>query len=190
MYALWIFDDTPRFFFGDSASYLATRWHAYLPDDRSWLYGLTIHFLMRMTDSLSSALLVQGALYAAALSCLATVLARQTHTRWVGFLFCVVGALDPLAVYYVRNILTDVPAASIFFFVLLGFHQALFAERFARAFFAAGFVFVAGVVLLMLRMAYLPTMFGLCLAFWRYPLAATSAPTPIFSRFRQGWAER
>jgi hypothetical protein len=166
-YALWMLDDIPRFFFGDSTSYLATSWTEYLPNDRSWVYGLAVRWLMMTTDSLSSVLLAQAALHAVALSCLAGLLVSKTRAPWVGYLFCAVGVLDPLIVYYVRHIMTDVPAASFFFFFLVALHQVFFANYYSwrRTLFAISCLFVANTIVLTLRVAYLPTVFALCLCF-------------------------
>src|SRR5450755_203781 len=72
-FTLWIVDDTPRFLFGDTYSYIATSWEGYLPNDRSWTYGLLLNALMKATGSFSWILFFQSYVSAAAIALVATV---------------------------------------------------------------------------------------------------------------------
>ena len=164
-YLLLIVDDTPRFFFGDSRSYLATQFDGYLPHDRSWTYGVALEWIMAKTGSLSSVIMLQGALQALALAAIGAALTRETGIAWMGAVFVALGLLDPLGFYYQRAILTDAPAASFFLLSLFFLYRLLDGKPLLRK----GIVVdVFGLVLcaaaaVSLRSAYVPVLIGLCI---------------------------
>jgi hypothetical protein len=161
-YLLFIIDDTPRFFFGDSASYLATRLDGHLPIDRSWLYGVAVQWVMATTGSLSSVLLLQGALYVVALSAIGAALRSETAASWTGIVFCLLGVLDPLTLYHQRAILTDLPAASFFLLSLFFVYRLLISKPFPRIGMVSDVLglSLSAAVAVSLRSAYLPVLAG------------------------------
>lgn len=57
---LWlVWDFVPRFFQGDSVSYLSTQIGHWVPPDRSWEFGLFVNFLLRRTHGLTVFMLIQ-----------------------------------------------------------------------------------------------------------------------------------
>jgi len=104
-----VLDHQPRYFLGDSESYLFTGFGTWIPNDRSWIYGLLLNGLFRATHSLVSLLIVQGLLSAAlcwgvAASCrLAGV---RASFAWAAL---IVLSVDPMLLYYDRSIMTDAP---------------------------------------------------------------------------------
>src|SRR6476660_378381 len=82
---LWAVDNTPRFFFGDSESYLGTSLQGWLPPDRSWVYGLVVRWIMRESGSLSSVLLTQAILYAVAIAAMGSCVIKVTKSELFGY---------------------------------------------------------------------------------------------------------
>jgi hypothetical protein len=189
-YLLSIVDNTPRFYFGDSASYLSSRFGGSLPTDRSWTYGVAIHWIMATTGSLSSVLLLQGVLITIALSAIGAVLRFETGISWSGIVFCVIGIVNPVTFYYQRAILTDLPAASFFLLSLFFLYRLLSSERTGRFKIFLDMVGLALTVAaaLSLRTAYLPVSAGLCLlcllaaaASHRFPTLPKLKPSTSFA---------
>jgi hypothetical protein len=110
--AILALDHRPRFFLGDSESYLETAFGRWIPNDRSWIYGLAINALFRLTRSLTSLFMLQS-LASAVLCWTVAALSRLAGVRtWVAWLSLLVLSLDPLLLYYDRSIMTDAPAAA------------------------------------------------------------------------------
>jgi hypothetical protein len=109
--ALLVLDAEPRFFLGDSESYLATRLHGWMPPDRSWLYGLATSAMLEATHRLGSLILLQGLLSAIVIALLGWTLLRAGLAFWVVAVLAAAVSLEPLWLYYDRAVLTDSPGA-------------------------------------------------------------------------------
>jgi hypothetical protein len=106
-------DSQPRFLLGDSESYLGTALHRWIPPDRSWLYGLAINGILRVTHHFVALLALQAALSAALSVCTAALLRTLGARQWLAWAALLVLSLDPLLHYYDRSVLTDAPGTAL-----------------------------------------------------------------------------
>lgn len=109
------FDATPRFFLGDSASYLETALTGWVPPDRSYLYGLLLRGLFHVWPTLTVVVLVQafaGALTGVILWAILRV--RLRVGRWTSVALTGLFVLDPFILYYERAVMTE--SLSLLFF--------------------------------------------------------------------------
>jgi hypothetical protein len=149
-----LLDLQPRFLLGDSESYLATRLGGWIPNDRSWVYGLFINRYLELSHSLSSLVLFQSLLTAISFALLATVCVRLGIRESICWAVLILASVDPLHLYCDRALLTDAPGAAL---LLLGFLAlvANFVHPSTRsAVAAAGFLALA----LVLRTAFVPVI--------------------------------
>lgn len=111
--ALLLIDHVPRYFFGDSGSYLATFPGRFVPDSRSWLYGSSMNTLADLADSLQPILVVQTGCAVVVCATVGTVAVtvfdcgRRSALLLAGLL-----AVEPLSLWYERSILAEVPATA------------------------------------------------------------------------------
>jgi hypothetical protein len=161
-----ILDDTPHFIFGDSKDYLQTSYPTFLPTDRSWLYGLVVNWLMNISGSFSSVILVQQLLLGVSLVALGYTIAARTGRPWMGYLICTLAIIEPLNFFYVRHIMTDVPAASFFLLTLIAFNRLVCAERPSLMGLAGNVavLFASALATTALRVAYVPSLLVLMIA--------------------------
>ena len=149
----WLLADlVPRFFQGESLSYLTTgeRW---IPPDRSWAYGYMANFMLRHTHGCTALILVQtGAL--AWLIAASRVFFTGISPRIYG-VTAILLALDPLLEIYTRFVMSDLLAAAAFFATLLALFALLREEGAARKvwFFVSLFI-VSTVAAVFIRVAY------------------------------------
>jgi hypothetical protein len=146
-------DAVPRFALGDSESYLSTQLHGYLPDDRSWAYGLAAGFLIRVTQDLSAVAIVQIAISWVSAMLLGYALARHFRLGpWFRLGVLLVVFANPLSFFWIRAFMTDGLAAAAFGALI----ALLFAER-GIALTAAG-IFILALGICALRSVYLPPL--------------------------------
>jgi hypothetical protein len=107
---LLMFDRQPRFFLGDSESYLYTARGVWIPWDRSWLYGFAINALLRATHTLTSLVIVQSLLGAAVCTGVAVLCRAMGVRRWLCAAVLLVASVEPLLLYYDRSVMTETPA--------------------------------------------------------------------------------
>jgi hypothetical protein len=146
-------DTVPRFALGDSESYLSTQLHGYLPDDRSWAYGLAAGLIIRVSQDLNAVAIVQIAVSWVSAMLLGSALA--SHFRlgpWFRMGVLLVVFANPLSFYWTRAFMTDSLAAAAFGALV----ALLFAER-GIVVTAAG-VFILAVGICALRSVYLPPL--------------------------------
>jgi hypothetical protein len=146
-------DLVPRFHFGDSAVFIRTGQRDYIPDNRSWTYGLTASWTLRSTAQLVALPLAQIFLSWTAFAVLAMVVTVSTNIQFpLTALFLLAGCLEPLGYYWSRSFMSDSPAQSLF--VLL---SAVLLSRF-RLVFRFFLVLIAGFALISLRVVYFPAV--------------------------------
>jgi 4-amino-4-deoxy-L-arabinose transferase-like glycosyltransferase len=102
-------DSRPRFFLGDSMSYLETGFGRFIPNDRSWMYGLLINALIRGSHSLTSVILLQSITSSLLCTSVAVLCLRMGVRKWLAWMTLILLSLDPLLLYYDRSIMTDAP---------------------------------------------------------------------------------
>jgi hypothetical protein len=104
---LLLLDANPRFFLGDSESYLFTARNVWIPSDRSWLYGFGINALIRVTHSLTSVVIVQSFCGAVVCATVALFCRALGVRRALCAVVLVVTSVEPLLLYYDRSIMTE-----------------------------------------------------------------------------------
>lgn len=117
-FLLLALDSSPKFYLGDSISYIWTALTGWMPDDRSYFYGFVIRWTSLWTHSLLSLLIFQVSLgcivvIIVAWICSVIVDLPQTLAYFFGFL-C---AIDPLQIIWERYIMTE--TCSLFFYAFV-----------------------------------------------------------------------
>jgi hypothetical protein len=109
-------DPLPKFFMGDSGSYLWTALTGWIPHDRSYFYGYVIRWVALSTESLTALLLLQSFLSALTALFLTyicrSMFALSARTSYVIGFLC---ALDPFQLVWERYVMTE--TISLFIYV-------------------------------------------------------------------------
>lgn len=107
-------DHVPRFFQGDSISYISTD-GVYVPPDRSWAFGFAINWLLRTSGSHLTFMAVQlVALLAVLMGCIAFFDPPVRRAVLAYAAFVAVACLDPMLELYARFYMTDLLACLCF----------------------------------------------------------------------------
>ena len=120
-------DHLPRFFQGDSISYLSTD-GVYIPPDRSWAYGFAVNWLLRVTHGYMAYIIIQLGLLLGALA-LCSVFFRPVRRPAIFTVFIVLACMDPMVELYARFYMTDLVACLLFVTFLACLCLALRAPR-------------------------------------------------------------
>ena len=148
-----LIDHVPRFYQGDSVAYLSTTAGS-MPPDRSWLFGLGVHWLLKTTHTYLAYMLIQaGLLLAMAIMC-ATFLTRDVRSPAFGVITVII-CLDPMLSIYERFYMTDLLACMLFIAFLAALCRGL---RAGRARFLTWLPVMAACVIadIFIRVAYAP----------------------------------
>jgi hypothetical protein len=117
-FAVFALDPLPKFWGGDSKSYLLTAISGWIPEDRSFLYGFVIRWVALSTSSLTSLLVLQVFASAnIALVCGWICLRIFKLPPWSAFAAGLLCCLDPLQLYWERAVMTE--TLSLLLYVLL-----------------------------------------------------------------------
>ncbi len=109
-----LFDHVPRFFQGDSISYLSTD-GSHIPPDRSWMFGFAVNGLLRATHGHFAYIALQLAVAFAVLLAWVGFFRSATGWRRVAYAALALGlCLDPLTQLYARFYMSDLLAALLF----------------------------------------------------------------------------
>ena len=151
-FALFAIDPTPKLLLGDSWSYIQTALTGWIPEARSYFYGYVIRWTSVWTQSLTSLLVLQLLISAAAAvgSALICRFFFELSTRW-SFLMGFLCALDPLQLLYERYVMTEAISLGLYAFVLYQSFLYLRDRRFRNLV----LVQVVSVLLIGFRMSYL-----------------------------------
>ena len=117
-FLLLALDSSPKFYLGDSISYLWTSLTGWIPDDRSYFYGFVIRWTSVYTHSLTSLLIFQaflGCTVAIIVTWICRVIVDLPEK--VAYLFGFLCAIDPLQIVWERYIMTE--TCSLFFYALV-----------------------------------------------------------------------
>lgn len=154
---LMIWDFVPRFFQGDSVSYLSTRIGQWMPPDRSWEFGLFVNFLLRHTHGLSAFMLLQIGVLVVLVEGMRILFpcGRAGLMAWgLAGLFV---ALDPLIEIYTRFYMSDFLAMAFFLIatggIVLALHLGL---RAGNGWLAAALILFGILGAVFFRVAYAP----------------------------------
>lgn len=145
-------DPLPRFFMGDSGSYLWTAFSGWIPPDRSFLYGFLIRWTALATHSLTTLLLLQTFLAILTAICLAMICRDVFSLSPV--LSCLFGflcAVDPLQWVWERYLMTE--TISLFLYATLLVVSFFYLQQ--RRLWQLALVQGVGVVLISFRISYL-----------------------------------
>jgi hypothetical protein len=152
---VFVLDSNPQVLLGDSMSYLATATRGWIPPDRSFLYGFLVHNVTTRARSLSSLLAVQAC----------AGIATALFTAWIAVRFfgaqfriaaaiALIVAIEPQQLMYERFVLTESLSTAlfaVFLFVALEYIDS-------RRWWSLPATQIAGVLLIALRMTYLPVV--------------------------------
>jgi hypothetical protein len=117
-FVLLAFDSSPKFYLGDSISYIWTALTGWIPDDRSYFYGFVIRWSALWTHSFVSLLVVQtllGCVVAIVVAWVCRVIVDLPER--VAYLFGFLSAIDPLEMTWERYVMTE--TCSLFFYALV-----------------------------------------------------------------------
>ena len=151
-FALLALDPLPKFFMGDSGSYIWTALTGWMPPDRSFLYGYVIRWSSLWTGSLTSLLILQAFLGAV------TAILVAIICRWIfglasrlSYLSGFLCSLDPLQLVWERYVMTE--TISLFFYVLMLLFSFLYLKE--RRLWQLAIVQILSVLVISFRISYL-----------------------------------
>jgi hypothetical protein len=111
-------DPTPKFYLGDSMSYIWSALKGWIPGDRSYFYGYVIRWVSLWTWNLASLLIAQaflGAMIAITVAWICRTIFKVTDR--LAYLFGFLCAIDPLQLIWERYVMTE--TFSLFFYALV-----------------------------------------------------------------------
>ena len=117
-FVLLALDSSPKFYLGDSISYIWTALTGWIPDDRSYFYGFVIRWSALWTHSFLSLLIVQallGCVVAIVVAWICRVIVDLPER--FAYLFGFLCAIDPLEMIWERYVMTE--TCSLFFYALV-----------------------------------------------------------------------
>lgn len=149
------FDSNPRLFMGDSLSYLYTSLAGWIPPDRSFVYGFFLRIFAVWPHSLQTLVWCQAGLSAISAWLVAVCLVRyfQSSLR-VAAVCSLLCAVEPLQLLAERFVLTETAAT----FVFALFALCCFSYLATRRLLPLALVQLGGVLLISLRVSFLPTI--------------------------------
>jgi hypothetical protein len=111
-------DPVPKYFLGDSQSYLWTAIAGWIPPDRSYFYGYFIRWLSPTTHSLTLLLICQ-VLGGATIAILLAWTCRRVFQLplWVSSIFGLLCSIDPLQLFWEHAVMAE--TVSLFFYAVL-----------------------------------------------------------------------
>jgi hypothetical protein len=151
-FSLLALDPSPKFFLGDSASYIWTAVSGWIPADRSFTYGYIIHWLCSHGRSLTPLLLCQ-AILGGLTAIIVAIICRSAFslsTRF-SYFFGLVSAFDPLQLLWERYVMTEVMSLFLYALILL----VSFSYLRERRLWQLVAIQILGVALISLRISYL-----------------------------------
>ncbi len=152
---IFVLDSNPQVVLGDSMSYLATAIAQSIPPDRSFLYGFLIHNLTTRARSLSSLVAVQTFAGIATALITAAVLVRFFRVSFrMAAAIAMAIAIEPQQLLYERFVLTESLSTAVFAGLLFLGLEYIHSRRM----WALAATQIAGVLLIALRMTYLPVV--------------------------------
>ncbi|HEY1769650.1 MAG TPA: hypothetical protein VGG02_05290 [Chthoniobacterales bacterium] len=148
-------DPLPKFYMGDSMSYLWTAISGWIPEDRSYFYGYVIRWVALSSASLTPLLLLQaGAGAITSIVCGAICLRVFRLSRAVSYMFGFICSIDPLQLFWERSVMTESVSLVIYAFVVL--YSLVYVQ--SRQISVLVLVQVLSVFAIGFRMSYLVTV--------------------------------
>lgn len=173
---VFVLDSNPQVLLGDSMSYLATAIQGWIPNDRSFLYGFLVNYVTTRARSLSSLLAVQTCAGIATALFTAWILVRFFRAPFrIAAAMAVIIAIEPQQMMYERFVLTESLSTAVF----AGFLFLALEYIYSKQWWSLPATQIAGVLLIALRMTYLPVVAATTL------IAPFLACVPLRNRGRQ-----
>jgi hypothetical protein len=148
---LWL-DPTPKFFMGDSGSYIWTALTGWIPEDRSYFYGFVVRWLAVWPHSFTPLLVVQALASAVTAIVFALICSRFFEiSNTLSFLFGFLCTLDPCQLVWERYVMTE--TFSLLVYVLVLYWSLAYLRD--RRLWQLAVVQALSVVLIGFRMSYL-----------------------------------
>ena len=118
-FVLFAVDPVPKFYMGDSGSYILTALTGWIPPDRSFFYGYVIRCTALWTGSLTWLLVLQVCLSTITCILLASItrVIFKLPERW-SYVFGFLCAIDPLQLLYERYVMTEAISLCLYAFVI------------------------------------------------------------------------
>ncbi len=152
--ALVAVDLVPRFFQGDSVSYLMTG-SGWIPSDRSWAFGYLSNFFLRHTHCFSTFILFQVAIMTGLIAAARIFFSNSGASKILYGAIAVLMALDPLLEVYTRFFMSDLLSVSCFFGILIAlFYMVRDGASPTTIYASAVWFIVATFMAVYLRVAY------------------------------------
>jgi hypothetical protein len=108
-------DHTPRVFLGDSRSYIYTALNYWVPNDRSYVYGILIRIVTGSSHSLYNLILLQTAcMTVVSLSVAVTARRYFGAAVWLAGVAGIACAIEPLQLMAERFVMSEPPALCLF----------------------------------------------------------------------------
>lgn len=171
--AILFLDSTPRLFIGDSLSYLFTALTGWIPPDRSFVYGFLIRPFVVRPHLLPLLVACQALLSAISAWLVAVILLRYFQTTVLIAAVCsLLCAVEPLQLLEERYVLTESLATLLFAVFLLLCFEYLAKPRLA----ILASIQVCGVLLISLRISFLPLVILCSVALPFFTRKSTSRP--------------
>jgi len=151
--SIFYLDSLPMFFLGDSASYITTALHGWIPPDRSFLYGFVIRFITIFSHSLTSLIAFQ--VFLSALTSFFAAYALEHYffvRRKLAFAIGVLCAIEPLQLLYERYVMTETMSLFVFVIYMLWIFQYLEKPKLS----SMVILQIIGTALISLRLSFLP----------------------------------
>jgi hypothetical protein len=155
LFAFMLMDFVPRFYQGDSTSYLMTGYNGLIPPDRSWAFGFVSGFIFRHTHGFSAFMLIQVGFFACLIAATRVFFSDFGRSRTVYGVIAVLLALDPFLEINTRFFMSDFSAVVAFLAVLFALFFLLRAGDRTRSLWFWTFLAIVGtVVAVFIRVAY------------------------------------
>ena len=123
--ALLLADFVPRFFQGDSVSYLMTGHNGWIPPDRSWCFGFIVNFLLRHSHGYSALILIQTTALGCIIGLMRLFFLDFASWQMTYAVVTAVACLDPVLEIYTRFFMTDFLSFVCFMIFMLGTHTII-----------------------------------------------------------------
>ena len=115
---------------GDSVSYLMTG-NGWIPPDRSWAYGFAVHWLLNVTKSFSSYIIVNNVLLICIIYSCRSYFQSKPIDNALFIMLAVFLSIDPLLAVYTRFYLSDFFGLAFFIAFVCSFGSYLSSAKFS-----------------------------------------------------------
>ena len=146
-------------------SYLMTG-NGWIPPDRSWAYGFTVHWLLNFTRSFSSYIIINNVLLICMIYCCRSYFRDKAAENKIFVSFTILLSIDPLLAVYTRFYLSDLFGLAFFVVFVRGFD--IYLSRSKILWWTVPIMVVSAIGAVFIRLAYAPIIGALVaiVLFW------------------------